>query len=798
MRQVPGWRPWLECAALLVALGARGALAGPSPSLSAQEQEYLAAHGPVRFAPDPAFPPFEFIDGQGRAAGITPDLLALIAEKLGISFTTVRYSSWSDVLEGVKSGAVDMVGTLTRTPERAEFLLFSQPYLSVPTMLFVRRDDRTIRGLADCRGRRVGVVAGYGANAWLERNHPELTPALVHDPQAGLQELAAGRIDALVETMPVALYLIRERSLVNLRMLPDALFYSPQHLAVRRDAPVLLAILQKGLDSVTEPERAKIFVRWTGVDLAGRPRWLSPVVWNVLGVLAVLVLGAVVWVISLRRVLKARTRALMAEEANYRRLFERNLAGVYRSTLDGRLLNCNDAFARLYGFDSREEALTHGVVELYPDPKARQEFLTVLRRSRTLVSFESRGRRKDGGEVWLLENAGLAPDEHGLMTQIEGTLVDITERKTMEEQLRHAQKMEAVGVLAGGVAHDFNNLLQAMLATVSLAERDVASAAPTAARLRELGEQIKRGAGLTRQLLLFSRRETTRPETLDLNELVREAIGMLRRMVRENIAFALHLDPSPLPVEADRGQLEQVLANLVVNAGDAMPEGGRIDLSTWERDGIVHLAVADTGDGIPEAIRERIFDPFFTTKSPGKGTGLGLSVVHGIVTRYGGTATVDSREGAGTTFTISLPRDTSPPDAAARFEARSEPRRGGGERILLVEDEAPARELLAEILDSLGYAVTATGSGEEAMALPASEPFDLLLTDLVLPGRSGGDIALELGQRWPSLRVVLMSGYTEDEAVRLAAGGGFVRFLQKPFDMSSLARELRDALNESS
>ena len=795
MTPVLRWRPLVTCGVLLIGLGAGDVAAATPPTLSPEERGYLAAHGPVRFAPDPAFPPFEFIDATGVAAGITPDLVALFARKLDIPITTVRFASWSEVLDGVRQRRVDALGTLTRTPEREEFLLFSRPYLSVPTVMFVRRDERAIRGLADCRGRRVGVVAGYGAHAWLSHNHPELDLALVQDPQAGLQELAARRVDALVEAMPVALYLIRARSLVNLRMLPDALFYSPQHLAVRRGDPMLLGILQKGLDSLTEQERAAIFVRWTGVDLAGRPRWLSPLVWNVLAALAVVALVAFAWVISLRRVLEVRTRALAAQDANYRRLFERNLAGVYRSTLDGRLLDCNDAFARLYGFGFREEALQHAVVELHRGPEAREAFLTALQRTGTLVNFESRGRRQDGSELWLLENSSLAPDDDGRLTQIEGTLFDITERKVMEEQLRHAQKMEAVGVLAGGVAHDFNNLLQAMLATVSLAKGDRGVPAGAAARIAELEEQIKRGAGLTRQLLLFSRRETTRPETLDLNELVRKAVGMLRRMVRENIELALHLDPNPLPVETDRGQLEQVLANLVVNAGDAMPGGGRIDLATWERDGFVHLGVRDTGHGIPEAIRERIFDPFFTTKSPGKGTGLGLSVVHGIVTRYGGTVTVTSREGAGTAFDVSLPRNAALHEEAAAPEA-PEPCRGRGERVLVVEDEATARDLLAEILDSLGYSVATAASGEAALALPEAEPFDLLLTDLVLPGRSGGDVAIELALRWPRMRVVFMSGYNEDEALRMAAVGGFVRYLQKPFDMPTLARELRSALDD--
>jgi len=764
------------------------------PSLSVEERAFLAAHGPIRFAPDPTFPPFEFIDGSGRAAGITPDLLDVISRNLGISITTRRFGSWGEVMDAVRSGEADVLGTLTRTPEREQFLLFTRPYLTVPTVLFVRRDERAVRMLADLRNRRVGVVRDYGAHSWLQRNRPELEPVLVNAPMEGLTELAAGRLEAFIEAMPVGLYLIRERSLVTLRMLPDAVFTSPQHLAVRSDLPLLRSILQKGLDGITERERAAIFVRWTGVDLAGRPRWLSPVVWNVLGVLAVLALGALAWVVSLRRMLARRTLALAAREASYRRLFERNLAGVYRSTLDGRLLDCNEAFARLYGYGSRAEVLEHSALDLYRDTDGRREFLEALRGQGSVIGFESRGRRKDGRELWLLESASLAHDESGRATEIEGTLIDITERRTVEEQLRQSQKMEAIGMLAGGVAHDFNNLLQAMLATVTLAQAEAGDEERLTGRLREIEGQVRKGAALTRQLLLFSRRDTARPETLDLNDVVRTATDLLRRMVRENIVFALRLDPGPLPVLADRGQLEQVLVNLVVNAGDAMPEGGRVEVATWQRGSQVGLTVSDSGPGVDATIQERIFDPFFTTKAPGEGTGLGLSVVHGIVTRSGGSVGVAGHDGGGATFTVALPRDEAPPGAAPTAAPAGDARSGGGERVLVVEDEADARSSLAEILTSLGYEVTAVGSGEEAVALPAAEPFDVLLTDLVLPGRSGGDTALELCLRWPALRVIYMSGYTQDEALRIAAVGGFVRYLQKPFDVGTLARELGSAL----
>ncbi len=375
-------------------------------------------------------------------------------------------------------------------------------------------------------------------------------------------------------------------------------------------------------------------------------------------------------------------------------------------------------------------------------------------------------------------------------------VVDISEMRRLEEQLRHAQKMEAVGRLAGGVAHDFNNLLQAMLSHAQLLRKLQTDPVRVEAIAEDFERQIKRGASLTRQLLLFSRREAAKWELIDLNEAVAEAAVLLRRLVRENITFFFEPCDGALFVKADRGQLDQVLMNLVVNASDAMEEGGALTIRTGhEGEEWVWFAVQDSGHGIPEEIRAQMFEPFFTTKGAGRGTGLGLSVVHGIVAAHSGRIDVETAVGTGSTFKITLPRAVG----AESLTVVAEPERweeGHGERVLVVEDEEDAREGLREILASLGYEVLAVGSGEEAARLPAHPGFDVLLSDLILPGIAGPDMARGLLERWPKLKVILMSGYTEDETVRSGIEAGKVRFLQKPFDMATLAREIRAALNE--
>ncbi|MBI4916259.1 MAG: PAS domain S-box protein [Acidobacteria bacterium] len=392
------------------------------------------------------------------------------------------------------------------------------------------------------------------------------------------------------------------------------------------------------------------------------------------------------------------------------------------------------------------------------------------------------------------------PAEREVLTAVASVLAGIIQRKRAEEaleqsqaQLLQAQKMEAVGRLAGGVAHDFNNILQAMLSLATVL-RLKASSPELAKTVAEIEAHIKRGAGLTQQLLLFSRRQVAENKRLDVGELTGGAVVLLRRLIPENIRLAVETTPERLWVEGDVGQLQQVLMNLAVNAKDAMPGGGTLTVHSRRMDNEVVVEVIDTGHGMDEETRAHLFEPFFTTKEPGRGTGLGLSVVLGIVEQHRGRIEVESVPGKGSLFRVSLPVARAPDEAAREPSGETELPRGDGARVLVVEDEEGARNGLVELLEFLGYEVTALGSGEEAGVLPAEPAPDLLLTDLMLPGIDGAGLAAGLCDRWPHMKTVLMSGYTEDEAVRRGVGDGNVCFLQKPFDLTALARALRAAL----
>jgi PAS domain S-box-containing protein len=462
---------------------------------------------------------------------------------------------------------------------------------------------------------------------------------------------------------------------------------------------------------------------------------------------------------------------------------------------EGTIEYVNPAFERITGY-GHDEVLGKNP-RILNSGRQDDTFYGVLWatiRGRKVWSGHLVNRRRDGS--LYEEEATISPvvGEDGSIVNFVAVKRDVTAEQALRQQLAHAQKLEAVGRLAGGIAHDFNNLLQAVLSQIAVLGLRLRGVPGAPKPIEELDQLVRRGAALTRQLLLFSRGEAPSRVPADLNDLVRGGATLVRRVVRENVAIVTELSDGPLPVLADRSQCDQLLMNLVVNASDAMPSGGTLTLRTGGDEAGVWLSVADTGCGISDAVREHLFEPFFTTKAVGHGTGLGLSVVHGIVTAHGGTVTMSSREGTGTTFTVRFPRLF---DAALRPESGDEETvaaTGRGERLLLVEDEDGARQGLLEILGSLGYAVTAAASGEEARALPTAPAFDLLLTDLVLPGIAGPELANLLRERWPGMRVVVMSGYAEADVVQRVRTDAGVEFLQKPFHITELARSLRRVL----
>jgi PAS domain S-box-containing protein len=472
----------------------------------------------------------------------------------------------------------------------------------------------------------------------------------------------------------------------------------------------------------------------------------------------------------------------------------------------------NDAFERLTGY-SRAEVLgvQPGLVTgSQADQEAIQRMAAAIRAGRP-VREEMTRRRKNGTE-WRVEmDVVPIPDQQGGVGHFVAIERDVTERRRLEEQLRHSQKMEAVGMLAGGIAHDFNNLLTAMLGYSELLLAKTGPGQPSRREAEEIHRAAERAASLTRQLLAFSRKQVLQPRVISLNRLILDLEDMLHRLLGEDIEIQVRLDPALGSVMADRAQMEQVILNLAVNARDAMPHGGtlRIETANEEVGGTlprrhlvvepgryVILGVEDDGIGMDESTRAHIFDPFFTTKGVGRGTGLGLSSVYGVVKQSGGTVGVDSVPGRGTRFTIYMPRVDDAPNPGAAGEP-GEGAVGGSETILLVEDEPSVRVLAREALREQGYRVLEAGDGEEALRVAREHagPIHLLLTDVIMPRLRGRALADRLQQARTDLRVLYMSGYPDTAIAQHGVLGEGVPFLGKPFGPDALLRRVRQVLD---
>jgi PAS domain S-box-containing protein len=486
---------------------------------------------------------------------------------------------------------------------------------------------------------------------------------------------------------------------------------------------------------------------------------------------------------------------------------------IIGTTIDGTIIDWNSGAERLYGHQSHEIVGKNISSLVLPD--GSEEVVGVLAQiseGQRVATFDTVHRRKDGTPVDVAVT--LSPIQ--VKNRIIGAAViaqGISGRKRLEEELRQAHKMEAIGQLAGGVAHDFNNLLTVINGYSDILLSDPCLEGSTRSLIQEIHKAGVRSASLTAQLLAFSRRQVLEPKLLNLNERVKGIEQLLGRLIGEDIALATTLDPDPGYIKVDPGQLDQVLINLAVNARDAMRQGGKLTLATAivERNEIcaknhphiwpgryVLLSVSDTGIGMDEETKARIFEPFFTTKGPGKGTGLGLAVVHGIIAQSGGHIELTSEPGRGTTFKIYFPKIADAPRKTERSHRGIRSEAKGTETVLLVEDEEGVRRLARRALELAGYRVLEAVNGAEGIGVAENHPgqIDVLVTDVVMPEMGGSVLADRLSVLRPGIKVLFLSGYTDDSVVRHGVLGSEINFLQKPFTPDVLTRRVRAVLDQ--
>lgn len=510
----------------------------------------------------------------------------------------------------------------------------------------------------------------------------------------------------------------------------------------------------------------------------------------------------------------AAERIISESEERYRSLFESSKDAIYISTPEGTLVDINPAGVELFGYDSAEDLLLVDVgKDLYRQQEDREKFLGKVDKEGFVRDGELEIVRKDGEIITVLDTTTVVRDEAGEVVAYRGILRDVTTQRRLERELRQVQKMDAVGRLAGGVAHDFNNLLTAILAYAERLGLTLEAEDDRRSYVDAIAAAAERGSNLTGRLLAFGRRQVLRPVPLEINAVLGEIQGLLRQVVPEDVELVADLDPEVGLVRVDRTQFEQVVLNLAMNAGDAMPHGGRLTLISsrchvgdsgleeapaLEPGDYTLLRVKDTGIGISDSVREHIFEPFFTTKRPEHGTGLGLATVYSATRECGGLIEVNSVLGEGAEFDVYLPvfdgavedlEPEAPPIGATE----------GNERLLLVEDDPAVRIVLKEYLEDQGYSVLTADDGEKGLEVARqSDPsVDLVLTDVVMPRMNGVELARVLRSESPAIKVLLISGHTRDRkrVVEESLRSSSCAFLQKPFTPRTLVTRIRELLD---
>ena len=525
--------------------------------------------------------------------------------------------------------------------------------------------------------------------------------------------------------------------------------------------------------------------------------------------------GAIVGVIGVALDLTEKMvaeRALRLSEHSYRSLIEEAPYAICRSTISGQLLQVNRAMLEMLGYDTVSEAelLMCDLPLIFAAAESYQTLREALLGGGALQGMEAVWLRRDGHEIQVRVSGRAVRDQAGVVSHLDVLAENITEKKRLEAQLGQAQKMQAVGQLAGGVAHDFNNLLMVIGGNVEMMMHQTGDR-NLQQRLTEVKQAADQAAALTRQLLAFSRRQVLKTKVINLNQVIGNQVGMLARLLREDIDLVFVPAQDLGLAGADPFQIEQVLMNLVLNAQDAMPGGGRLTIETAnvqiegypgrqpeevEPGPYVQIIVRDTGHGMDSDLQARIFEPFFTTKKAGEGTGLGLSMVYGIVKQSGGHIRVESQVGLGSIFRICLPRVAASEPAVPPPVARTSAPRGC-ETILLAEDEDSVRRLVASYLQDLGYHVLAASDGKVAMGVAQSYrgPIHLLLSDFVMPRLGGRELGAALKKSMPHLKMIFMSGYAGREVAAQELEQLSASFLPKPISLGLLAKMVREVLD---
>ncbi len=765
------------------------------------------------------FEPINYMDKSDQAQGLYPDLLREIAREARWDLEFVP-GSWNEGLDRLQNGAIDLIMSVAYSQNRAEIMDFTQESVMDLWGQVYIRPEGIINNISDLTGRRVAVmrkdISGENFKATVRELNVQcnVQEFLTHGDV--FKAVKEGVVDAGIAPQYFGLRHYRAYDLV-----PSTIQFSPFsiYFAVKKGQNFdILTTIDRQL-ILWKQDKDSIYYQHLSHWLGMQPYSLSVITRWLLWILATIVVVVILLTIMnmiLKFQIKRNTRKLLASERYNRMLFEQSLIGLSVARMDGKLVDVNSAYVNTIG-RSIDETLNLTCWDITPEKYLLQEqqLLATLSTSGVYGPYEKEFIHKDGYLV-PVQQRGLLIELNG-EKHILSSIEDITERKLaekerieLERQLHQSQKIESVGRLAGGVAHDYNNMLSVIIGRAELAQKRAYNPESLHNDLDQILQAAIRSRDITQQLLTFARKQIISPRVLDLNVAVESMLTMLKQLLGENIDLIWQPKEKLWPVEIDPSQIDQILANLCINARDAIADVGKMIIETdWvsldqaychDHAGFipgdfVMLAVSDNGCGMGKETLDNIFEPFFTTKPTGKGTGLGLSMVYGVVKQHNGFINVYSEPNEGTTFRIYLPRYKG--QIAEECQATSgELLKGQGETVLVVEDETSILTLIKEMLSDFGYKVLAANSPSEALDLANTHPvkIQLLITDVVMPEMNGRMLAGRLQSMHPQLKCLYMSGYTADVIAHHGVLDKGIHFIQKPFSRIDFSVHIRTAL----
>ncbi len=786
---------------------------------------------------DNNYPPYEYLNEQGHPSGFNVDIIQAVAKVMGLRLN-LGLGPWNDVRQDLEHGRLDALSGMYYSDERARMVNFSEPHILVSYAVFVRKDSG-IKGIEEVMDQHIIVQKGDMGDDYVTKNKLGAKIIKMENPSMALRRLAIGSGDCAILPRLLGLYLVEQFGLKNIKAVGSPFISRKYCFAVRKGDENLAGVLNEGLGIIKNTgDYNRIYSKWFGVyeNHKTRAELVKYMVWVLIPCFALLGL-LIIWAWSLKRMVAAKTRDLVGElterkrvekalvksESQYRTLVETIPDLVWLKDPKGVYLGCNKAFE---GFFGAEESLIIGKTDYDFVDKTLADFF----RGNDRKAMEAKEPKvneewltfKTTGYYGLFETMKTpVHNNQGKLIGVLGIARDITERnkaekenKRLEQQLRQAQKMEAIGRLAGGVAHDFNNMLSIILGNAEIVLEDLKEDSPIRSNIKEVYKAAERSGNLTKQLLAFARKQTIEPRLLDLNKILDDMLKMLHRLIGEDIDLVWLPAKQLWRLKMDPSQIDQILANLCINARDAISGVGKVTIETGnvvfdteycrEHQGFVPgrfvmIAVSDNGVGMGKMTLENLFEPFFTTKEVGQGNGLGLATVYGIVKQNKGFINVYSEPGDGATFKVYLPahREQLIPDSEKNVKANS-PK--GQETILLVEDEKAILQMAEIMLENLGYRVLTASTPGRAIQIVRESDRDtihLLITDVIMPEMDGRELASRLLGISPKLKCLFMSGYTANIIAHRGVLDKGVQFISKPFSRQDLSMKIREVLDES-